>query len=105
MGVILDLAPTVVVSGGVGGGSANVDLSDVYEKIQTNKDHIGDLTALATDEKTSLSGAVNEVHELLQTKANLDRVMAIEKYLVALEERLNKVDIQIMDPRAILFLD
>ena len=100
MGVILDLAPVVMVNGG-----SNVDLTEVHQKIETNKQAIGDLTALTTDQKTSLTEAVNEVHSDLDKKADLSRVEAIEKYLISLEERLSRVDIEIMDPKSISFID
>ena len=100
MGVILDLAPVVMVNGG-----SNVDLTEVHQKIETNKQAIGDLTALTTDQKTSLTEAVNEVHSDLDKKADLYRVEAIEKYLISLEERLSRVDIEIMDPKSISFID
>ena len=63
------------------------------------------MTALATDQKTSLAEAVNEVHGDLDKKADLSRVEAIEKYLISLEERLSRVDIEIMDPKSISFID
>lgn len=102
MGVILDIVPNIVINGG---GSTNVDLTEVHQKIETNKQAIGDLTALATDQKTSLAEAVNEVHGDLDKKADLARVEAIEKYLISLEERLSRVDIEIIDPKSILFID
>ena len=102
MGVILDIVPNVVINGG---GSANVDLTEVHQKIEANKQAIGDLTTLATDQKTSLADAVNEVHVDLDKKADLARVEAIEKYLISLEERLSRVDIEILDPKSILFID
>lgn len=102
MGVILDIVPNIVINGG---GSANVDLTEVHQKIEANKQAIGDLTALATDSKNSLADAVNEVHGDLDKKADLARVEAIEKYLISLEERLSRVDIEILDPRSILFID
>lgn len=100
MGVILEMAPTVMISGG-----SNVDLTEVHQKIEANKQAIGDLTALATDHKDSLAEAVNEVHSDLDKKADLARVETIEKYLISLEERLSRVDIEIMDPKSILFID
>ena len=102
MGVILDIVPNIVINGG---GSTNVDLTEVHQKIETNKQAIGDLTALATDQKTSLAEAVNEVHGDLDKKADLARGEAIEKYLISLEERLSRVDIEIIDPKSILFID
>ena len=103
MGVILDLAPKVTVVGGTGG--TNVDLTDVYEKIEANKTAIGDLEALETTGKESLVGAVNEIKTGLGGKADLARVEAIEKYIISLEERLSKIDIEFIDPKTILFLD
>ena len=101
MGVILEMAPTVMING----GSANVDLTEVHQKIEANKQAIGDLTTLATDLTTSLAEAVSEIHGDLDKKADLARVEAIEKYLISLEERLSRVDIEILDPRSILFID
>lgn len=104
MGVILDIAPKITVVGG-GGGNANVDLTDVYEKIEKNKNSIGDLESLETTGKTSLVEAVNEVKGGLIAKADLERVKAIEQYIISLEERLSRVNIEILDPTAFLFLD
>lgn len=104
MGVILDIAPKVTVIGG-GGGTADVDLSDVYQKINENKLAIGDLSGLSTEEKASLVNAVNEVKSNLTNKAELARVEAIERYIISLEERLSRIDIEIIDPASILFLD
>lgn len=118
MGVILDIAPKITVVGG-GGGTADVDLTDVYQKIDENKSAIGEnkivieenktaigsLTDLSTNDKTSLVGAVNEMKNDLNNKANLARVEAIERYILSLEERLSKIDIEFLDPASILFLD
>ncbi len=126
MGVILDIVPNVTVTGGT------TDLTEVYEKIQINQEAIGDLSLLETENKESLVLAVNEVKSLiistgdiiddslvseettwsskkiqdqLNLKANSNRVKAIEDYIVELEERLSRVDIQILDPKMFLFLD
>ena len=89
MGVILDLAPVVVVNGGAG-----TDLTEVNQRIEANKQSIGDLSLLETEEKNSLVEAINE---LKSGNIDLSRVEAIEKYIVSLEERLRRVDIQILD--------
>ena len=104
MGVILDIAPKITVVGGVG-GNASVDLTDVYEKIEKNKNSIGDLGSLETTGKSSLVEAVNEMTGVLSAKADLERVKAIEQYIISLEERLSRVNIEILDPTAFLFLD
>lgn len=87
MGVILDVAP-------VFNGGANVDLTEVNERIESNKQSIGDLSLLATDEKNSLVEAINE---LKSGNIDLSRVEVIENYIINLEERLSRVDIQILD--------
>lgn len=87
MGVILDVAP-------VFNGGANVDLTEVNERIESNKQSIGDLSLLATDEKNSLVDAINE---LKSGNIDLSRVEVIENYIINLEERLSRVDIQILD--------
>ena len=92
MGVILDLAPTVLINGG---GGSNVDLTEIYQKI-------GDLSMLETTTKENLVAAINE---LQQAKAALARVEAIEKYIISLETRLSKIDIEFIDPKTILFID
>ncbi len=89
MGVILDLAPVVVVNGGAG-----TDLTEVNQRIEANKQSIGDLSLLETEEKNSLVEAINE---LKSGNIDLSRVEAIERYIVSLEERLRRVDIQILD--------
>ena len=89
MGVILDMAPVVVVNGGAG-----ADLTEVNQRIEANEQSIGDLSALETEEKSSLVEAVNEIKS---GKADLSRVEAIERYIVSLEERLRRIDIQILD--------
>lgn len=90
MGVILDIAPKVTVIGG-GGGTADVDLSDVYQKINENKLAIGDLSGLSTEEKASLVNAVNEVKSNLTNKAELvdEAVMAQMTYL-GVDEPIDK---------------
>ena len=50
MGVILDLAPVVVVNGGAG-----TDLTEVNQRIEANKQSIGDLSLLETEEKNRKS--------------------------------------------------
>ena len=87
MGVILDVAP-------VFNGGANVDLTEVNERIESNKQSIGDLSLLATDEKNSLVEAINE---LKSGNIDLSRVEVIENYIINLGERLSRVDIQILD--------
>lgn len=103
MGVILDIVPKVTVIGG--GGATDVDLSDVYQKINENKLAIGDLSDLTTEQKESLVKAINEVKTSLTNKAELARVEAIERYIISLEDRLSRIDIEIIDPASILFLD
>lgn len=89
MGVILDMAPVVVVNGGAGS-----DLTEVNQRIEANEQSIGDLSTLETEEKNSLVEAINE---LKNGKIDSSRVEAIEKYIVSLEERLRRIDIQILD--------
>ena len=89
MGVILDMAPVVVVNGGAG-----ADLTEVNQRIEANEQSIGDLSTLETEEKNSLVEAINE---LKNGKIDSSRVEAIEKYIVSLEERLRRIDIQILD--------
>lgn len=89
MGVILDLAPVVVVNGGAG-----TDLTEVNQRIEANKQSIGDLSLLETEEKNSLVEAINE---LKSGNIDLSRVEVIENYIINLEERLRRIDIQILD--------
>lgn len=100
MGVILDIAPKVTVNGG-----ANVDLTEVHQKIEANKQAIGELSTLETESKDSLVEAINEIKNDLGGKVDTARIEAIERYILSLEERLSKIDIEILDPASILFLD
>ena len=80
MGVILELAPQITISGG---GASDVDLTEIKQQIEANKQAISDLK---------------------EQKSDLSRTEAIERYIISLEERLSRVDIQI-EPTAFLFFD
>ena len=80
MGVILELAPQITISGG---GASDVDLTEIKQQIEANKQAISDLK---------------------EQKSDLSRTEAIERYIISLEERLSRVDIEI-EPSAFLFLD
>ena len=80
MGVILELAPNIIVNGG---GASDVDLTEIRQQIEANKQAISDLK---------------------EQKSDLSRVEAIERYIISLEERLSRVDIEI-EPTAFLFFD
>ena len=101
MSVILDIIPNITVNAG---GASGADLTELRKQVEANKQAIGDLPELGTTNKESLVEAMNELKGNVEAKADLARIEAIERYIISLEERLSRVDIQI-EPTAFLFFD
>ena len=101
MGVILDIIPNITINSG---GASDVDLTEIKKQVEANKQAIGDPAGLETTSKESLVEAINELKLNADSKADLSRVVAIEKYIIALEEKLSRIDIEI-EPATFLFFE